>query len=75
MKTFDIISDGSCDLTVEQIKEYGVKIIPFYVSLDGTNYYKEIEELTLDVFYEKMLADSGYGQGEVLVNPIHMASI
>ena len=24
---------------------------------------------------EKLLADSGYGQGEVLVNPIHMASI
>ena len=24
---------------------------------------------------EKMLADSGYGQGEMLVNPIHMASI
>ena len=24
---------------------------------------------------EKVLADSGYGQGEVLVNPIHMASI
>ena len=24
---------------------------------------------------EKMLADSGYGQGEILVNPIHMASI
>ncbi len=24
---------------------------------------------------EKVLADSGYGQGEILVNPIHMASI
>ena len=24
---------------------------------------------------EKILADSGYGQGEILVNPIHMASI
>ena len=57
MKTFDIISDGSCDLTKEQIAEYGIKIIPFYVSLDGTNYYKEIEELTLDVFYDRMLAE------------------
>ncbi|MBE6008836.1 MAG: DegV family protein [Lachnospiraceae bacterium] len=57
MRTFDIISDGSCDLTIEQIKEYGIKIIPFYVSLDGTNYFKEIEELSLDVFYEKMLAE------------------
>ena len=24
---------------------------------------------------EKKLADSGYGQGDILVNPIHMASI
>ena len=28
-----------------------------------------------DISSEKTLADSGYGQGEILVNPIHMASI
>ncbi len=28
-----------------------------------------------DIGNEKLLADSGYGQGEILVNPIHMASI
>lgn len=28
-----------------------------------------------DISNEKTLADSGYGQGEILVNPIHMASI
>ena len=28
-----------------------------------------------DIANEKVLADSGYGQGELLVNPIHMASI
>ena len=28
-----------------------------------------------DIENEKVLADSGYGQGELLVNPIHMASI
>lgn len=28
-----------------------------------------------DIPNEKVLADSGYGQGEILVNPIHMASI
>ena len=28
-----------------------------------------------DISNEKVLADSGYGQGEILVNPIHMASI
>ena len=29
----------------------------------------------IDIPNEKTLADSGYGQGEILVNPIHMASI
>lgn len=28
-----------------------------------------------EISSEKLLADSGYGQGEILVNPIHMASI
>lgn len=28
-----------------------------------------------EIYSDKLLADSGYGQGEVLVNPIHMASI
>ena len=28
-----------------------------------------------DISNEKVLADSGYGQGQILVNPIHMASI
>ena len=28
-----------------------------------------------EITNEKLLADSGYGQGEILVNPIHMASI
>lgn len=28
-----------------------------------------------DIANEKVLADSGYGQGEILVNPIHIASI
>ena len=28
-----------------------------------------------DISNEKLLADSGYGQGEILVNPIHIASI
>jgi len=28
-----------------------------------------------DIANEKVLADSGYGQGQILVNPIHMASV
>lgn len=36
---------------------------------------KSIYSNSNKIFSESILADSGYGQGEILVNPIHMASI
>lgn len=44
--------------------------IDFTLSLAKSQYAKSGE-----ISNEKLLADSGYGQGEILVNPIHMASI
>lgn len=52
---FQIICDGSCDLTTEQIKEYQIKVVPFYVSFDHENYYKEVEEVGVREFYQKMV--------------------
>ena len=54
----------------------GLKKLKFGESLDlelSTNksQYANSETISSD----KLLADSGYGQGEILVNPIHMASI
>ncbi len=48
---FQILSDGSCDLTAEQLREAGLEIIPYYVSLDGETYLKEAEELDVREFY------------------------
>ena len=44
--------------------------LPFAMSL-GTSSYGSLEESSDEV----MLANSGYGQGEMLVNPIHLASM
>lgn len=44
--------------------------IDFTLSLSKSQYANNGE-----ISNEKLLADSGYGQGEILVNPIHMASI
>lgn len=44
--------------------------IEFPLSLSKSQYANGEE-----IANEKVLADSGYGQGEILVNPIHMASI
>lgn len=50
-----IITDGSCDLPKELTKEKDIKVVPFYVSFDGEIYLKEMEELDIREFYQKMV--------------------
>lgn len=47
---FQIITDGSCDLPVELVKEKNLTVVPFYVSFDGEHYKKEIEEVGVREF-------------------------
>lgn len=56
---FQIISDGSCDLPPELAKRKRIRVIPFYVSFDGTHYRKELEEIGIREFYEKMVEKKG----------------
>lgn len=56
-KRYKIITDGSCDLPKELTEEKGITVVPFYVSFDGEHYYKEMEEMGVREFYEKMVAD------------------
>lgn len=60
MSTFQIFSDGSCDMEQDIAEQYNIKIIPFYVSLDHANYYKEIQELSLKSFYHNIIEEHGY---------------
>lgn len=60
MSKIHIFSDGSCDLTKDEISQLKISVIPFYVCVDGQNYQKEIEELSLDSFYRFMLEEKGY---------------
>lgn len=53
-----IVSDSSCDLPGELIKENNIKVVPFYVSLDGNDYLKERVNLQVRDFYEKMVNES-----------------
>lgn len=53
---FQILSDGSCDLTAEQLQGAGLEIIPYYVSFDGNTYLKEGVELNVHNFYEYCVA-------------------
>lgn len=53
--SYQIISDGSCDLGTEIPSKYGIKVVPFYVTFDGETYQKEIEEVSVRDFYQKMV--------------------
>lgn len=54
---YQIITDGSCDLPTELIKEKSLLVVPFYVSFDDRNYKKEIVEIGIRDFYEEMVAN------------------
>ncbi len=49
---FQIFSDGSCDLSPEQLRSSGIQTVPFYITLDGKTFQKEVTELSVPDFYE-----------------------
>lgn len=59
MEAFHIISDGSCDLPTELVKEKNITVVPFYVSFDGENYQKENVEIGIRDFYQQMVDRKG----------------
>lgn len=52
---YQIITDGSCDLTPEYAAQHNIKIVPFYVSFDKEHYFKEVEEVGIRDFYQQMV--------------------
>lgn len=52
---YQIITDSSCDLNQELVKEKNLQVVPFYVSFDAENYLKENEEIKVHEFYQKMI--------------------
>ena len=55
---YQIISDGSCDLSEELIKKHHLEVVPFYVSMDGNKYLKEKVEIDVRDFYQQMVDNS-----------------
>ena len=48
-----ITCDSTCDMTQEQIEEYGLKIVPLYVRIQD-NEYRDGIDITSDVMFEKI---------------------
>lgn len=55
-KKVQIISDGSCDLSLEAAKELDVLLVPFYVSFDSETYLREGVDIDVREFYQKMVS-------------------
>ncbi len=54
---YKIVTDGSCDLPTELCRQKDITVVPFYVSFDGEKYEKEIVEMPIREFYDKMVAE------------------
>lgn len=55
--SYQIFSDSSCDLPEEYWASSEVIRIPFYVSFDQETYQKEIEEVSVNDFYQQLMAN------------------
>lgn len=54
-KKVQIVSDGSLDLPQKLTEEKDIEVVPFYVSFDSETYKKEMVELGVRDFYQKMV--------------------
>lgn len=55
LSNYQIITDGSCDLPPELVKEKNLTVVPFYVSFDSEHYQKEMVEINVRDFYTRMV--------------------
>ncbi|MDE7311189.1 MAG: DegV family protein [Eubacterium sp.] len=54
-KEYKIIADGAADLGAQGARDNDVDVVPFYVSFDNETYRKEIVEVDIREFYQKMI--------------------
>lgn len=52
---YQIITDGSCDLPKELVKEKNLTVVSFYVTFDDKNYMKEMVDIEVQDFYDQMI--------------------
>lgn len=51
---FAIVCDSAADLTPAEIKESGIKVVPFYISFDGEHYVKDGVDIGALEFHQKL---------------------
>lgn len=60
MSEFEIFSDSSCDVPQKLLAEHNITLVPFYVTFDKENYYKENIEISNEKFYNILNSQNVY---------------
>lgn len=60
MCSYKIVTDTASDIFPSVIDNSVIPRVPFYVTFDKENYYKEIIEMSIDDFYGKIRSDKAY---------------
>ncbi|QHQ61289.1 DegV family EDD domain-containing protein [Anaerocolumna sedimenticola] len=55
MRDYHIFSDSSCDTPEELLSIHNITLVPFYVTFDQENYFKENTEITNQKFYDVLM--------------------
>lgn len=66
---FQLISDGGCDFTLQEIANHSIDIVPFYVSFDQQNYLKEGVDITREDFFHRLISDKSLFPKTAQPNP------
>ncbi|MDF2545010.1 MAG: hypothetical protein K0S47_4728 [Herbinix sp.] len=51
---YKIFSDSSCDVPKQILEKFQIELVPFYVTFDHENYYKENIDISNETFYETL---------------------
>lgn len=58
MNNYQIFSDSSCDMPKELLQLHNINLVPFYVTFDLENYYRENKEISNEVFYKNLIENN-----------------
>ncbi len=60
MSEIALLSDSSCDLPSSFTTEYNVEIIPYYISFNQVDYYREGVDLSISDFYKELRTSKAF---------------
>jgi len=66
---FQLISDGGCDFTKEEVQMHNIDIVPFYVMIENDTYLKEGVDITKEAYFMRLKEDKNLFPKTAQPNP------